>query len=133
MGRFYLPKDTLGVYDAGKRWLIVYVGRESSIGFEGTGAEIAALDFSFSDDPIMEVYNAGPTRRETLVPTSSKATFTVQALNASGKDMTPSITVQVVNDRFAVPSLPEGQMDVTACWMAGISFASQGLMTRPTY
>jgi Papain-like cysteine protease AvrRpt2 len=133
MGRFYLPKDTMGVFDQGNRSLIVYAGRESSIGFEGSVQEINALDFSFSDDPIMEVYSVSAVRRETLLPTSMRGSYTVAATNGDGKNLASPIEVQVVSDRFAEAALPEGQEDGTACWIACISWASQSLMRRPTF
>jgi hypothetical protein len=133
MGRFYLPKDTMGELNTAKREMIVYAGRVSYIGFEGSVAEINALEFSFSDDPITEVYSVNAMRRETLLPTSMPAHFTVSALNSSGKDMAQPLQVHVALDRFAPSPLPEGQMDVTACWMAGICWASIGLQRRPTF
>ena len=101
MGRFYLPKDTMGVFDPGNRNLIVYAGRASSIGFEGSVPEINGLEFSFSDDPSMQVYSVSAVRRETLLPTSMLIHYTVFACNGDGQNFASPIGEQVVSDRFA--------------------------------
>lgn len=132
MGRFYLPKNTLGVLNPARNGLLLYAGRASRIGFEGSKAELDTVEFEFSKDPVMEIYSAGAMRYEVLMPTSKPGSYTLSATNGAGKKLAPDIEVRVTTDRYIPSESPEGQMDVTACWMATTSWVSRTLQTRAT-
>ncbi len=128
MARFYQPKETQGIYEAGPNRLTVNQEDRVLIGFRATSPkELQDATVETSEDVETARYSINPTTIELEIDTSKPRTFSVSAtqgvaMSATPKNMTKPLEVVIRRPAYRLTGAVGQGRDPAGCWAACLSY-----------